>query len=299
MSHKHGNLTYQIAEEYKRMAAYVRSRDQDKTADDTGGRIYSFSTMRAYIDRGVKFGRWCKENYNCKTLAQCREHIAEYIRIRAAACSSYTVKLDISALAKLYRCQAADFGIETAPRCRSNISRSRAARAMDRHFSPDKNKDLISFCKSTGLRRCELSSLRGNQLRRLSDGYYIAIIGNQAKGGRARLAPVIGNVALVVEMMNRAGAGKVFPRVHAAADIHSYRAQYAADLYKRYARPLEICRRSAFYDPATGIRYRNSIYRCRNDQRGRWFDRAAMLFVSRALGHNRVSVVGQHYLYKV
>lgn len=299
MGHKHGNLTFQISQEYKSMAAYGRSRYQDKKNDDTGGRIYSYSTMTAYIDRGVKFGRWCKEHYNCKTVEQCREHIPEYIRSRSATCSAYTVKLDVAALAKLYQCQAADFSIETAARRRSDITRSRAARAMDKHFSTERNKNLVAFCRSTGLRRCELSRLRGNQLRFINGRYYIAIIGNQAKGGRERLVPVIGSVSLVVDMMKAAGAGRVFPRVHAAADIHSYRAQYAADLYKQNARPLEICRGSAFFDPFTGKRYRNSVYICRNDQRGRWFDRAAMLIVSRALGHNRISVVGEHYLYNV
>ena len=83
--------------------------------------------------------------------------------------------------------------------------------------------------------------------------------------------------------MQAAGIGKVWVKVPQNADIHSYRADYASRIYLKYARPIEELPRK-------------ERYICRKDKRGVVYDRAAMLEASRALGHNRISVVGEHYL---
>lgn len=302
MGHKQNGLTYQISEKLKSLAAFGESKHQAKKEGASGiqDKIFSYATMKTYIDRAVKFGKWCKTEHGCRDLAACREYTGEYLQIRGKSCSAYTVKADAAALAKLYGCRAGDLGANTPARIRAAISRSRGPKQMDKHFSEAKNADMVTFCRSTGLRRCELQQLRGNQLRRGADGnFYIAIRGNQAKGGRERDIPIIGNVSRVVELMQAAGSQRVFPRVHAAADIHGYRAEYAAALYQLHARPLEACLADPYRDSRTGRVYRDSVYRCRGDQAGQWFDKKAMLLVSRALGHNRISVVGEHYLYKI
>ena len=103
------------------------------------------------------------------------------------------------------------------------------------------------------------------------------------KNGRPRKAPIIGNVAKIVSMMQAAGTGKVFEKIPNGADIHSYRAEYATQVYLNHARPLKTLPK-------------DEIYYCRKDRKGTWFDRRAMLEASRALGHNRVCVVGEHYI---
>ena len=302
MGHLRGSLTFQISQEYKSMAAFGESKHKAKKAAGIQEKIFSFSTMRDYIRAGVDFGKYCKAAHNCKTLAQCRDYVAEYLEHRAADCSAYTVKADAAALAKLYHCSASDFGIETPARTRPGIRRSRETRNMDKHFSERNNADLVTFCRCTGLRRSELRALKGYQIFRRGGSWFLFIQRGQGKGGRARELPIIGTPAeirRVVEIMRAAGSGKVWPRVHAAADIHSYRAEYAAALYRIHARPLEVCRRERFFNPSRRSYDRNSVYICRGDERGRWFDKRAMLIVSRALGHNRISVVGEHYLYNV
>ncbi len=211
----------------------------------------------------------------------------------------HSVKLLASALAKFYSCSTQDFETETKARLRQNLTRSRMPRQMDRHFSETKNQDLVTFCRSVGPRRCELEQIRGNQLRIQPDGIFVAIENNQGKGGKDRLIPVIGNTRRVVELMTTAGDGLVFPRVHAAADIHSFREDYAAALYRIHARPLDICRKDPYIDQKTSHKYRDSIYRCRKDQAGTCYDRMAMLIVSQALGHNRISVIAGNYLYNL
>lgn len=302
MGHKHGSITFQISEAYKKMQAFGESKHQAKRDGTTSDKIYSFSTMKAYTRVGVAFGKYCKSAHGCKTIDACRQYVEEYVKFRIMDKSPYTVKLDVAALAKLYHCRSKDFAVDTPSRIRPGITRSRTPRKMDAHFSEKRNADLVTFCRCTGLRRCEVASVKGTQLFMRDGCYYVHIERGQGKGGRVRDVPIIGStaeVARVVQLMTAAGSGKVFPRVHAAADIHGYRAEYAATLYKMNARPLDVCRQDRFYNPSRRTLEKNSVYYCRNDEKGRWFDKQAMLIVSQALGHNRICVVGQHYLYNV
>lgn len=194
--------------------------------------------------------------------------------------SAYTQKLSASALCKLYGESLEELGISTKRAARNEITRSRGTAKRDSHFSEEKNADFVEFCRSTGLRRSEITKLRGDQLLQEEGQWYIQTTG---KGGRFRIIPICGDVELVVRKMQAAGTGKVWKKVPQNADIHSYRADYASRIYLKYARPIEELPRK-------------ERYICRKDKRGITYDRAAMLEASRALGHNRISVVGAHYL---
>ena len=52
-----------------------------------------------------------------------------------------------------------------------------------------KNRELIEFCKATGLRKKELKCLRGTQLVFKNGIYYIAVTSG-AKDGRYRESPI-------------------------------------------------------------------------------------------------------------
>ena len=44
-------------------------------------------------------------------------------------------------------------------------------------------------------------------------------------------------------------------------------------------------------------RYRSmTVYYCRKDKKGLWYDKEAIKITSKALGHNRISVIAEHYL---
>ena len=88
---------------------------------------------------------------------------------------------------------------------------------------------------------------------------------------------------------------KVWQHVHNCADIHGYRAEYATAIYKAHARAIE----EIPYDRVnrgTGRRYQSEVYTCRKDEAGKKLDKAAMLICSKALGHNRISVVADNYI---
>jgi len=87
-------------------------------------------------------------------------------------------------------------------------------------------------------------------------------------------------------ILNTQPGQKVWPKVPTNADIHSYRADYCAVIYERYARAVEeIPKRERYY--------------CRKDLKGVVYDKWAMVVVSRVLGHNRIGVVAGNYLYSI
>ena len=117
------------------------------------------------------------------------------------------------------------------------------------------------------------------------------------KGGRERLSPIIGkNAAQIVERIADTPAEeKVWQHIHTSADIHAYRAEYATAIYKAYARPIG----GIPYDrvnKGTEKRFQGDVYTCRKDEAGKKLDKAAMLLCSKALGHNRISVVADNYI---
>lgn len=216
--------------------------------------------------------------------------------------SAYTVKLEAAALAKLYSCSTTDF-IKTPSRNRDLITRSRGVAKRDSHFSETKNQDFVDLCRAVGPRRHELAKMRGTDMIEKNGCYFVKIIG---KGGKYREAPIIGpNIEKVVKMFQNAGENKLFEKIPSGADIHGYRSEYATAIYRANARSLEICKKEKFYNsehsngkgkPKGGFD-KDSVYWMRGSHSGEWLDKNAMLIASQALGHNRISIVGEHYIY--
>ena len=262
------------------------SKHARKVVGDTAAdAIFSFNTYKAYKKHCSYFTSWVRAKYKCKTLAQARQYADEWLQMRIdAGLSAYTIKLELAALCKLYGDTAADY-ISTPPRLRKNIKRSRGKVARDAHFSEARNAEFVEFCRSTGLRRSEIKALTGDKLEKGADGYWYINVNKMTKGGRPRKVRIIGTndaIARIVERMQNAGNGRVFEKIP-SCDIHGYRSEFATAVYKQYARPVKSL-------PP------EERYCCRKDRKGVWYDRKALLETSRQLGHNRVCVVGEHYL---
>lgn len=280
MGHKNKkSLIRQVQERLDSLLSIGESKYEDKKTDLTKRKIYSWNTYRSYLQHCCQFVRYCRDNHHCKNLADCRQYVGEWMESRKDL-SAYTQKLSASALCKLYGESLEELGISTKRAARGEITRSRGTAKRDAHFSEQKNADFVEFCRSTGLRRSEITKLRGNQLLQEEGQWYIQTTG---KGGRFRIIPICGDVNLVVRKMQSAGTGKVWAKVPSCADIHSYRADYATRVYLSHARPIEEI-------------LQKERYICRKDKVGTIYDRQAMLIASQALGHNRIDVIGQHYL---
>ena len=280
MPKKYG-LTKQVKNVLDSKIRFGHSKYEDKKIGITADYIYSISTYKSYLKHGCYFVKWAKSAHGCKDLDSAKPFINEYLQMRIdSGLSPYTQKLEAAALAKIYGCSANDF-VKTDTRHRADIKRSRGEKVRDKHFSEKRNQEFVNFCKATGLRRSEITSLKSSQLVFDEDNksYFLDIVG---KGGRRRLAPILSDEA--VERVKNAD-GLVWSKIPNGADIHSYRADYCTAIYNKYARPLEKIPKK-------------DRYCCRSDLKGVWYDKKAMLIASSALGHNRISVIAAHYIRK-
>ena len=270
----------EAAAEYNRLPSVQRTgTKQEYINSKIRDKIYSHKTYEAYVKHINYFLKWCEDTYRCKNLEQCREHVDEWLTLRMEqGLSAYTLKLEASALGKLYQEPTTNF-VPTPDRKRAAITRSRGYAQRDYGFSLEKNEEIIDFCRGTGLRRSELTNLIGDQLILCDGNAYIAVKG---KGGRYREAPIIGpHRDRIVDRMQKAGHNKVWTSVPSHMDVHEYRSEYATAIYTAYARD-DIPKEDRYY--------------CKSDRRGVILDRQAMMAASRALGHSRINVVAGHYI---
>jgi len=288
------SLSYQVKEVLDKKLAIGEKKHIDKINGTAQDKIYSWSTYKTYMKHINYFVNWAKEIYATSTVEECRKYVDDWLIKRSEdGMSAYTQKLEASAIAKLYGCSTKDF-VKTDIRYRTDITRSRGDAIRDKNFSKENNKELIEFCKSTGLRRSELRELTGNKLKFKNGNPYV-VVNKGSKGGKYREVPVIGNKELVVKIMQSVGNHKVFKKIHSSADIHSYRSDYVNAYYNMISRPID----QIPYDKinrGTGLAYQSQVYHCRCDLKGIKYDKLAMKEVSKALGHNRINVIAGNYL---
>ena len=281
MGHKNKeSLVLQIVAFLSSLRRFGQKRGADKKSGRYRSGIYSYSTLQSYIKWCCKFAEYCKNKYKCKTIEQCRQYVDEWLTFLMTYCTPSTSKLAACALAKLYQCRSTVF-VHTPDRRRADIKRSRGLKVRDKHFSEANHQDLVDFCRSTGLRRHELCYLRGTDLSFVGGRWCIHV--RKGKGGKPREAQIIGDVQKIVDMMLRAGEGKVFEKVPEIADIHGYRREYAQVFYNILARPVDTLTRK-------------QVYKCRGDKAGVIYDKRAMGRVSKSMGHERVDVIARNYL---
>jgi integrase len=276
------------------------SKHQHKRDGDYKKYLFSFSTYKSYKKSILYFCRYLRETHKCKTLAEARQYADEWIQKRIdEGKSAFTLKLDVAALCKLYGDSASDY-IPTPKRERKNIKRSRYPVERDKHWSQEKWATYKTFCECTGLRKSELKRLTpnmvvsGREIENFADIkdhenlWYIQV--NRGKGGKKRLAPIIGTpeeVQLVLDTMRNCTTSRVFPRIPDAADQHHFRSVYAERCYKRYARPVEEIPRE------------DRCYRRKDMRKRPPLDVKSPFLCSRFLGHQRKSVAMAHYLLNI
>lgn len=337
------DLKQQAFEILKSKEAYGESKKQamlDGTAKD---KIFSYNTMKTYRKHIGYFCDWIKTSHpEATTIKSAKKYVTEWLDERAASTSpkgeplsAWTIQTEAKALGKLYSITPADPDYYVPPvRERKNIKRSRSSDvARDAHFSEVRNSEFVTFCKTTGLRRSEISRITGKDLcskvaieqritdlssrtslndseksqlkmlmdtRLFPDAEYFVYV-KRGKGGRQRLVPLCSDresVEAVVRKMRATDRdARVWTKVPSNADIHSYRASYCCDLYKKYSRDIE----NIPYDSVnkgTGHKYQSGVYACRKDKRLK-YDKRAMLLSSKALGHNRLSIIAENYLWQL
>ena len=300
MSHKKGkSLVRQVDEAIRRINRFGESKHKAKSDGTADKYIYSYSTAKVYKQQACQFVRWCKAGHKeVKTLADCRKYADDWLTsMENRGLSPYTLKTARSALLKVYGESGKSFRqistIRALPPTKlDDITRSRKETKSDKHFSEEKHQDFVRFCRAVGCRRRELEQLTIDNICAPPDDVgALGVLVTNGKGGKARVIPVLsGEEEFITEYL---ADGRRLD--YSGADIHSYRADYATELYKSLARPLE----SIPYDrvnKGSGRAYQSEVYHCRGSRKGLALDKRALAIVSKALGHNRISVVGEHYL---
>lgn len=328
------NLHKQAYDCIKKMQHFGDSKKDDMAydkahdTDTVSGKIYSYSTYKTYWKHIKYFIKWVQNEYpDCKKLSKAEKYVSAWLQTRVnAGLSAWTIQTEAAALNKLYGIKKDDPKRFQPPRRRKeDIVRSRGTKKRDKHFSEEKNEELVNFCKGCGFRRNVLEKLKGRDLydrKKIEDALIQAKIENDVsmmrsctdalktfpdqdyfilhrndKGGKTRISPIVGpNKEKIIKRMQDTNPDElVWQYVSRNCDVHSYRADYATYLYKEYARPIKNLNFKKKIKCADG-KYRSEIYVCRGDEKGKKLDRRAIGIISIALGHNREDTSISNYI---
>lgn len=263
-------------------------RSKDKAEADTRNKIYSKATFETYKQQFKHFADWLKEAHpEAETLEDARAFVDEYLKhLIELERSAYSISTAKAAIAKVMGVEATQF-IATPPRLRADIKRSRGEAERDKHISDKKEEELARFTSATGLRRKEMTMIKSDDLF-FKNGQAYLNINKGTKGGKPRIAKIVGKTeAETKEIVKwiQSKKGRLFNKLSSNYDNHFYRATYANRLYNQLKRDINKI-------PT------QDKYIMRKERAGEVYDKQAMLLVSKALGHNRISVIAQSYLYQ-
>lgn len=263
-------------------------RSKDKSEADTKNKIYSKATFKTYKQQFRHFADWLKEAHpEAVTLEDARAFVDDYLRhLIELERSAYSISTAKAAIAKIMGVEATQF-IATPPRLRADIKRSRGEAERDKHISDKKEEELARFTSATGLRRKEMTMIKSDDLF-FENGQAYLNINKGTKGGKPRIAKIVGKTEEETKDIVKwiqSQKGRLFNKLSSNYDNHFYRATYANRLYNQLKRDIDDI-------PA------QERYVMRKERAGEVYDKQAMLLVSKALGHNRISVIAQSYLYQ-
>lgn len=262
-------------------------RSSDKMNAYTRNKIYSKNTFETYKRQFRYFADWLSEAHKeAYTLDDARQYVDEYLlHLVKLERSAYSITTAKAALAKVFQTDATQF-IATPPRERANIKRSRGDAVRDSNISSKTETKLALFSSAVGLRRKEMLNIESEDLFFKNGKAYLNVT-RGTKGGKPRIVEICGvsdgETKMIVEWI-QAREGRLFPSLNTNYDNHYYRAVYAKRLYDRYKR------KEKDIPP-------KERYIMRKERAGEVYDKSAMQVVSKNLGHNRISVIAQSYLY--
>lgn len=263
-------------------------RSKDKSEADTKNKIYSKATFETYKQQFRHFADWLEKAHpEAVTLEDARGFVDEYLRhLIELERSAYSISTAKAAIAKVMGVEATQF-IATPPRLRADIKRSRGEAVRDKHISDKKEEELARFTSATGLRRKEMTMIKSDDLF-FKNGQAYLNINKGTKGGKSRVAKIVGKTEEETKEIVKwiqSKEGRLFNKLSSNYDNHYYRATYANRLYNQLKRDID---KIPF----------EQRYIMRKERAGEVYDKQAMLLVSKALGHNRISVIAQSYLYQ-
>ena len=276
--------------------------------------IHGISTFYQYVNVGKRFAKWLAvEHPEVSKLqyAHRKGYTREFIQLMIdRGLSPYTINHDTCALAKLFRCSSNDIHDNRPPRHYDEITRSRGY--SEKQYAKDLKKygDLARLLRCIGVRECELVHLSPSCFGDVNGELMLQLDGRKqhTKGGKSRTVEILPeNQQIVREILAKFDVDELIcPKAPSHLDIHGIRRMYANDFYDSIApeitdemREERVPLKHAKVDNSRPNQVRTDaprVYR-RRKLNNRELDRVAMLRVSRSLGHNRVDVMVQSYLW--
>ncbi len=260
----------------------IREAAEEKSWNISVGKIFSHTTRKVYQQQVLAFIKWVKTSYRITRPAcldeRADELVCEYLHKGIAqGRSPHTLQTQRSALRLFFGWQVAA-SVDLPKRKREAITRSRLAVKHDRHFQPNNWPDQVLLARATGLRRAELRDLRIREVYKNECQQLVVYVRN-GKGGKPREVPVLPEYEqdVLSVIQKRGQEERVFDRIPTAMDVQSYRRSSAQVRYQQHAQNRSL-------PPAQG-RLKPTDY-----------DASATKKVSNTLGHQRKSIVLNHYL---
>ena len=269
-------------------AGFGRSRSLDKARGETKNRLYSKQSYVTYKNQFKYFSNWVKEtNPDVRSIDEARTLVNGYLQyLIDQNRSAYSIATAKAALSKVFRTDATQF-IATPIRRRADVKRSRFSVERDKHISDELERRLSQFTSATGLRRKEMLQIEAEDLF-FSNGRAYLNVTKGTKNGKPRIAEIHGvseaETKMIIEFI-QSKKGRLFPKLSPHYDNHYYRGVYAKRVYSFYARKEKDIPKK-------------ERYVMRKDRAGEVLDKLAMEITSKMLGHNRINVIAQSYLYR-
>lgn len=302
-----GESKHQAKAEYKK---YCKDNNIKYNPTKTVG-IHSINTYNSYKQTSTEFEKWIKRNTDIKNINDIdKPTVISFLKERQDnGCSAYTVSKDMSALNKLLNLDVSKKEADLTQRSYKSVTRSRLEHEHDHKYNANNYSNQITIAKAFGLRRESINGgeyqLKDVSLYKTSHGDLRACV--IEKGGRYREAPCLKaykqqinhlypNIRTVDVKSNEVAYtkeefkniyntsnNKIFDEYTSKIDNHAFRGQYADRLYEELRQGQNIV---PGYD---SNKYKDTGFiKC--------YDKQTCRQVSLALGHNRISVVTQHYL---
>jgi hypothetical protein len=254
--------------------------------------IFSYGTLRAYLDAAKDYCNWLKERHpEVREMVAAKAHVGDYLcERRDAGLSAWTLKRDRAALRKAYGDRELARDVELPFRRVSEVERSRLEREMDRRLDRERHRDVIDFARATGLRRSELQRVRVEHVREREGRL---AVWTKGKGGKERWARVREDmqerVREIVRQREREGRDRVFDRVPVRLDVHGLRREYAREREREERQRWER-ERDRIAEELTRSLGREPELR----ELERELEKRVAREVSQDLGHERLDVI-RHY----
>lgn len=200
-------------------------------------------TRKAYVRNTKKYIYFCRENFNCKSYEECKNHIqdyADYLKMNgytpssihtyiAAACAAFDVKMDT---------------IDKPKRIVSKFIRNRSIPKNMRTSQDLENPKwayIVEFQKRVGIRRNELLHLKGKDFIETSKGCFVHV--NRGKGGKKQYQRIMSeDVDFVKKYFCYVGKEDyIFDKKYFANALpfHKLRAECARDCYFKLLKQIK------------------------------------------------------------